>query len=75
LETDFLKDSAPINIRYDVYGMAWHDICITIPCTRQNTVLILARTAKIFSVKIKNPKVKTGLIPQLSWWWSVRRKC
>jgi len=22
LETDFLKDSAPINIRYDVYGMA-----------------------------------------------------
>jgi len=40
-------------------------MCITIPCTRQNTVLILARTAKIFYVKIKNPKVKMGLIPQL----------
>jgi len=64
LGIDFLKDSAQIDIRYDEQGFVkWHGI--TIPCTRQNTVLIPARTAKIFYIKIKKPEVKTGLDPHL----------
>jgi len=37
----------------------------TIPCTRQDAVLIPARTAKVFYVKIKNPEIKAGLVPRL----------
>jgi len=59
LGTDFLKDSASTLIQYDVQGfIKWHGI--TIPCTRQDAVLIPARTAKVFYIKIKNPEVKTG---------------
>jgi len=64
LGTDFLKDSASTLIQYDVQGFVkWHSI--TIPCIRQNAVLIPARTAKVFYIKIKNPEVKTGLVPRL----------
>jgi len=47
----------------DVQGIKWHGI--TIPCIRQDVILIPARTAKVFYIKIKNPGVKTGLIPRL----------
>jgi len=64
LGTDFLKDNAPTLIQYDVQGFVkWHGI--TIPCIRQDAVLISARTAKIFYIKIKNPEIKTGLVPRL----------
>jgi len=65
LGTDFLKDSASTLIQYDVQGfIKWHGI--TIPYTRQDAVLIpLARTAKVFYVKIKNPEIKAGLVPRL----------
>jgi len=46
LGTDFLKDSGPILIQYDVEGFVkCHDI--TIPCTRQDAVLIPTRMAKV----------------------------
>jgi len=64
LGTDFLKNSASTFIQYDVQGfIKWHGI--TIPCTGQDAVLIPTRTAKIFYIKIKNPEVKTGLVPRL----------
>jgi len=64
LRTDFLKDSATTLIQYDAQGsIMWHGIII--PCTRQDAVLIPARTAKVFYVKIKNPEIKAGLIPRL----------
>jgi len=64
LGIDFLKDSAPTDIQYDVQDfIKWHGI--TIPCTRQDVVLIPARIAKVFYIKIKNPKVKTRLVPCL----------
>jgi len=51
-----LKDSTPTDIIYDVQGIIkWHGI--TISCTRQDAVLIPARSAKVFYIKIKNPKV------------------
>jgi len=51
LGTDFLKDSAPTFIRYNVQGFVkWHGIII--PYTRQDAVLIPARTAKVFYIKI-----------------------
>jgi len=40
----------------------WHNI--TIPRT-QDSVMIPVRLAKIFYIKIKNPEVKTGLVPRL----------
>jgi len=62
LGTDFLKDNAPTDIRYDMQGFVkWYGIIIS--CTRQNVILIPARTAKVFYIKIKNTEVKTGLIP------------
>jgi len=64
LGTDFLRDSASMDIRYDVQGyIKWNGITIT--STRQNAVLIAARTAKVFYIKIKNPEVKTGSVPCL----------
>jgi len=64
LGTDFLKDSASTLIKYNAQGsITWHGI--TIPCTRQGAVLIPAKTAKIFYVKIKNPEIKAGLVPRL----------
>jgi len=64
LRTDFLKDNASTLIQYDVQEFVkWHGI--TIPCTRQDAVLIPAKTAKVFYIKIKNPEVKTGLVPRL----------
>jgi len=56
--TDFLKDSASILIQYEF--VKWYGI--TIPYTRQDAILIPAKTAKIFYIKIKNPKVKMGLV-------------
>jgi len=44
LRTDFLKDDASTDIRYDVQGFVkWHGITIY----GQNAVLIPARTAKV----------------------------
>jgi hypothetical protein len=65
LGTDFLKPHRPMDIRYDVQGFViWHDI--KIPCTTQDSVVIPARTGKVFYVKVKNPEVKTGLVPRLN---------
>jgi len=64
LGTDFLNPSRPADIRYDVQEFViWHDI--KIPCTTQNSVVIPARSAKVFYIKVKNPEVKTGLVPRL----------
>jgi len=41
----------------------WHSI--TIPCTKQNAILIPAKTTKIFFIKKKDPEVKTRLVPLL----------
>jgi len=61
LGTDFLKDSALTDIWYDVREFVkWHSI--TIPCTRQDAVLIPARTAKIFYIKIKNSQDEITLV-------------
>jgi len=71
LGTDFLKGSAPIyqDIRYDVQRfIKWHDI--TIPCIRQDAVLILARIAKILYIKKKNLKVRTS-----GPLWPICRNC
>jgi len=47
LGTDFLKDSAPMDIRYDVQGyIKWHGI--TIASTRQNAVLIAASQSILY---------------------------
>jgi len=35
------------------------------PCIIQNSVVILARSAKVFHLKVKNPEIKTGLVPRL----------
>jgi len=60
--TDFLKDNAPTDIRFDMQGFVkWYGIIIS--STRQNIILIPARIAKVFYIKIKNTEVKTGLIP------------
>jgi len=64
LGSDFLKKRHPRDIRYNGQGFVrWRDI--TIPCTVQNSVVILARSAKVFYLKIKNPEIKTGLVPLL----------
>jgi len=64
LGTDFLKYSATTLIQYNAQGsITWHGI--TIPCTRQDAVLIPARMAKVFYVKIKNPEIRAGLVPRL----------
>jgi len=53
-----------MDIRYDVQGFViWHDI--KIPCTAQDSVVIPARSSKVFYVKVKNQEVKTGLVPRL----------
>jgi len=73
LGTDFLKSSTPIyqNIRYDVQGfIKWHGI--TIPCIRQNPVLIPVRTAKVLYIKKKNPKVR---ISGSLWRWPICKNC
>jgi hypothetical protein len=47
LETDFFKNRHPVDIRYDEQGFVkWRDI--TILCTIQNSVVIPARSAKVF---------------------------
>jgi len=66
LGTDFLIDSALTDIRYDggTQGFfKWHGIIIL--CTRQDTILILAKIAKVFYIKIKNLEVKMGLVSHL----------
>jgi len=64
LGTDFLKDNAPTDIWYDVQEFVkWH--VITISCTRQDAILIPARTANIFYIKIKNPEVNTEIVLRL----------
>jgi len=54
LETYFFKDNAPVQIS-DTMCRDCHKMAITIPCTRQDAVLISVRTAKVFYIKIKNP--------------------
>jgi len=45
LGTDFLKNSTPTDIRYDMQGFVkWHGI--SIPCTRQDAVLIPAKVGQ-----------------------------
>jgi len=64
LGTDFLKPSCP-DIRYDVQGFViWYNI--KIPCTIQDSIVIPARSAKVFYIKVKNPEVKAGLVPRLN---------
>jgi hypothetical protein len=64
LGTDFLKERRPVDIRCDEQGFVqWRDI--RIPCTIQYSVIIPARLAKVFYLKIKNPEIKTGLVPRL----------
>jgi hypothetical protein len=50
LEMDFLKKCRPIGIRCDVQGFAnWRDI--TISCTTQDSVVIPAKSTKLFYIK------------------------
>jgi len=43
--------------------LKWYGI--TIPCIKQDAILIVASTAKVFYIKIKNSNVKTELVPRL----------
>jgi len=62
LGTDFLKDNAPTDIRYDVQRFVkWHNNSMY----KTGCYFDHARTAKVFYVKIKNLEVKMGLIPRL----------
>jgi len=58
------KKRRPVDIRYDKQGFVkWRDI--TISCTIQNSVVIPARSVKVLYLKVKNPEIKTGLVPRL----------
>jgi hypothetical protein len=61
---DFFKKRRPVDIRYDEGFVKWRDI--TIVYEIQNSVVMSAKSAKVFYFKVKNPEIKTGLVSRLN---------